>query len=67
MFAAGASVPHAIRWGGVEEPVTVLTSMGAPEPGPDERFRLALADGTVMDVSRPNSQDDWQIDRELGA
>ena len=35
-FAQDSTVPHAIRWGGVEEPVTVVTSQGiegAPRTG----------------------------------
>jgi MFS family permease len=66
-FPEGASIPSAIRWGGVEEPVTVVASQTAPGDGGIAGFRLALADGTVVDVSRPRPQADWQIDRELGS
>ena len=30
-------------------------------------FRLALADGTVLDVSRAEPDGDWRLDRETGA
>lgn len=66
-FASGASTPNAIRWGGVEEPVTVVASETASEGGAVASFRLALADGTVVDVSRLGASDEWQIDRELGS
>ena len=29
------------------------------------RFRLSLADGTVLDVSRDEPDGDWRIDREV--
>lgn len=63
-FAAGASIPHAIRWGGVEEPVTVLAGP-AGDPDGATTFRLALADGTTIDVSSPGPGQDWKIDHEL--
>ncbi len=64
-FGRGASTPSAIRWGGVEEPVQVLASELAPGRRPTS-FRLSLADGTVVDVSRTGPGADWQVDRELG-
>ena len=55
-FAEGARAeewPRAVVWGGVEEPVEVRAH-GARRARRvrTRRFRLALADGTVIDVSR---------------
>ncbi|MFN8233975.1 MAG: MFS transporter [Actinomycetota bacterium] len=66
-YAGGRAdeTPRAIVWGGVEEPVEVLGSWR--EVLDDERrlrFRLALADGTVLDISRAEPDGDWRIDRE---
>ena len=50
-----------IRWGDVEEPVTVRHAWTGAE---DRRcFRLALQDGTVVDVSATSTG--WSLDREL--
>ena len=53
--------PVRIVWGDVEEPVTVRHAW----TGTGERpcFRLALQDGTVVDVSR--GAEGWNLDREL--
>lgn len=62
-----APAPVAIRWGGVEEPVHVLGG-GADERDGARRdtYRLALTDGTVLDVSRSEADGAWTIDRESG-
>jgi MFS family permease len=58
--------PRAVVWGGVEEPVEVLRSALDEREGVRvRRFRLSLADGTVIDVSRDEPDGDWRIDREL--
>jgi MFS family permease len=60
-------VPRAIVWGGVDEPVEVLRSWREERNG--ERrvcFRLALKDGTVLDVSRRDLGGNWGIDHEAG-
>jgi hypothetical protein len=58
--------PRTIVWGGVEEPVDVLrTALEERDGVRTRRFRLALADGTVIDVSRDEPEGQWRIDREL--
>lgn len=68
-FVEGARAeewPRAVVWGGVEEPVEVLrTALDEHEGVRVRRFRLSLADGTVIDVSRDEPDGDWRIDREL--
>ena len=68
-FAEGARAeewPRAVIWGGVEEPVEVVRSALDEHDGVrTRRFRLELADGTVLDVSRDEPDGDWRIDREL--
>jgi predicted MFS family arabinose efflux permease len=66
-YAGGRAdeVPRAIVWGGAEEPVEVVRSWREEREG--ERrlgFRLALADGTELDVSRAEPDGDWRLDRE---
>jgi MFS family permease len=67
-FYAGAradEVPRSIVWGGAEEPVDVVRTWREERDG--ERrlaFRLALIDGTELDVSRPEPEGDWRLDRE---
>ena len=67
-FAAGAradETPRSIRWGGAEEPVEMVRTWREERNG--ERrlaFRLALADGTELDVSRPEPDGPWRLDRE---
>jgi predicted MFS family arabinose efflux permease len=66
-YAGGRAdeVPRSIVWGGVEEPVEVLRTQREERNG--ERrltFRLALADGTELDVSRPEPDGRWRLDRE---
>lgn len=55
-------VAAAIAWGGVREDVRVLAS--GREAG-RVRLRLELADGTVLDVSRPEAGEDWRLDAEV--
>jgi MFS family permease len=68
-FAEGARAeewPRAVIWGGVEEPAEVVRSALDERDGVrTRRFRLELADGTVLDVSRDEPDGDWRIDREL--
>lgn len=68
-FTEGAKAeewPRAVVWGGVEEPVDVVRSALDERNGVrTRRFRLALADGTVLDVSRDEPHGDWRIDREV--
>jgi predicted MFS family arabinose efflux permease len=66
-FDPGADVPRAIVWGGVEEPVRVERAWEEARSGVRRRcLRLALADGTVLDVSRGPDGGPWERDRELG-
>jgi hypothetical protein len=67
-FVAGGradETPRAIVWGGAEEPVEVVRTWREERDG-DRRlaFRLALADGTELDVSRPEPDGLWRLDRE---
>ena len=58
--------PRAVMWGGVEERVEVERSWIEERDG--ERlvcFRLAMEDGTIIAVSRPEGADAWRLDREL--
>jgi len=67
-FYAGAMAderPRAIVWGGVEESVDVVKSWREERDG--ERrlcFRLALEDGSVIDVGRREPDGEWRIERE---
>jgi hypothetical protein len=67
-FYAGAradEVPRSILWGGVDEPVEVVRTWREERDG--ERrlvFRLALADGTELDVSQADAGGQWRLDRE---
>ena len=52
-------------WGGVEEPVDVVRSWREERDGVRMTgFRLALKDGSVLDVARAEPDGDWQIERE---
>jgi MFS family permease len=69
-FPAGASptddraTPESIWWGGVEEPVAVLDSSFVQRGGERRRsFRLALGDGSVLEVSAAVPGGAWAIDR----
>jgi MFS family permease len=58
--------PRAVVWGCIEEEVKVLRSWREERDGTRlRRFRLALADGTVIEVSRPEDAAAWRLDREL--
>jgi MFS family permease len=57
--------PRAIAWGGVEEPVEVVRSWTEEHDGVRRAcLRLSLKDGTVLDLSRPEPDGAWRIDRE---
>lgn len=59
--------PRAVEWGGAEEPVTVERRWLDERDGQRRmRYRLALADGTVVEVSRGETDAGWRLDRELG-
>jgi hypothetical protein len=66
-YAGGRAdeIPRAIVWGGAEEPVEVVRTWREERDG--ERrlgFRLALPDGTALEVSRPEPDGPWRLDRE---
>jgi predicted MFS family arabinose efflux permease len=68
VFSEGARAeewPRAVRWGAAEESVEVLKGW-LEERNQELRrcFRLSLRDGTVLDVSRPEPDGVWTIDRE---
>ena len=57
--------PRAIEWGGVEETVEVERSWLEERDGIRRAcFRLALRDGTVIDVSKPVGGTAWHVERE---
>jgi MFS family permease len=57
--------PRSIAWGGVEEEVEVERSWAEERDGVRLRcFRLVLQDGTVLDVSSPEPNGPWRVDRE---
>jgi MFS family permease len=59
--------PRAVVWGGVEQAVEVLDRRLDERAGVRwTRYRLALADGTVIDVARRDGEDGWRLERELG-
>jgi MFS family permease len=67
-YAGGKAdeVPRAIRWGGVHENVTVEGSWLEERDGLRyARFRLALEDGTRLDVVRRADEDRWHLEREM--
>jgi MFS family permease len=58
--------PRAIVWGGVEEQVQVERSWRDERDGERRAcFRLAMEDGTVIQVSKLEPDGDWRLDREL--
>jgi MFS family permease len=67
-FSEGAKAqewPRSIEWGGVRETVQVERSWLEERGGVRLTcFRLALQDGTVIDVSKPVDRDGWRLDRE---
>jgi predicted MFS family arabinose efflux permease len=67
-FVAGGradETPRAIAWGGAEEPVELVRTWREERDGQRRlAFRLALPDGTQLDVSRPEPEGPWRLDRE---
>jgi MFS family permease len=60
--------PRAIRWGGVEEAVSVERSWRELHDGVERSyFRLALEDGTVIEVSKRDGDRWWRLDAELSS
>lgn len=58
--------PRSVRWGGVEERVEVQRSWREERDGERRTcYRLALQDGTVIEVSRLEPSGAWRLDREL--
>jgi hypothetical protein len=54
-------------WGGVEEDVEVRRRWLDERDGERRmRYRLELRDGTVIEVSRGESDLGWRLDREIG-
>jgi MFS family permease len=59
--------PRALTWGAVDEKVTVQRRWLDERDGERRmRYRLALGDGTVVEVSRGDTDAGWRLDRELG-
>ncbi|HET9723582.1 MAG TPA: MFS transporter [Actinomycetota bacterium] len=65
--ARAEEVPRAVVWGGVEEDVRVQRDWleERVDGGRRRYLRLALEDGTVLQVWRPEPDGDWRLDREL--
>jgi hypothetical protein len=66
-YAGGRAdeTPRAIVWGGAEEPVEVVRTWRDERDGQRRlAFRLALPDGTELDVSRLEPDGPWRVDRE---
>jgi MFS family permease len=62
----GEEVPRAVVWGGVEEAVEVVRTRLEERDGDRRmRYRLAMQDGTVIEVSKGESDPSWRLDREL--
>jgi MFS family permease len=58
--------PRAIVWGGVEEPVTVEKRALEERDGERRmRYRLALQDGSVVEISKADVERDWRVEREF--
>jgi len=58
--------PRAIVWGGVEEDVEVQRRWLDERDGERRmRYRLALADGTVVEISKADADRGWRLEREL--
>jgi MFS family permease len=58
-------VPRSIVWGGVEEPVEVAGSWLEERDGLRLKcFKLVMADGSTIEVSRPEPTGNWSIERE---
>jgi MFS family permease len=68
MYAGGRGdeVPRAVQLGGVEEPVQVERSWHEDRAGTRLLcFRLRLGNGTRIEISRGEDDDQWRLDREL--
>jgi predicted MFS family arabinose efflux permease len=67
-FAAGGradETPRFIVWGGADEPVELVRTWREERDGQRRlAFRLALEDGTQLDVSRAEPDGPWRLDRE---
>lgn len=64
LVSAGGGPPHAMAWGAVTEPVEVVRAWVEEREGvPSDHLRLALLDGSVVDVRR-GSDGEWRLDRE---
>jgi MFS family permease len=58
--------PRTVVWGGVEERTEVQRSWMEERDGERRRwFRLALEDGTVIEVSGPEGPGTWRLEGEL--
>lgn len=58
--------PRAVVWGGVEEDVEVERRWLDERDGQRRmRYRLALRDGTVIEVSKGEADAGWRLDREM--
>lgn len=58
--------PRAVVWGGVEETVEVRRRWLDERDGERRmRYRLAMQDGTVIEVSKAEGETAWRLDREL--
>ena len=61
-------VPRAVEIGGAQEPVEVERSWREDRSGARLLcFRLRLADGSRIEVSKREGEDRWRLDRELRA
>ena len=61
-------MPRAVEINGVEEPVEVERSWREERSGLRlQCFRLRFPDGSRIEVSRAEDQDQWRLDRELSA
>jgi MFS family permease len=59
--------PRSIVWGGVEETVEVRRRWLDERDGERRmRYRLAMQDGTVIEVSKGDADAEWRLDAELG-
>ncbi|MGH2589633.1 MAG: MFS transporter [Actinomycetota bacterium] len=59
--------PRAVVWGGTEEAVDVRRRWLDERDGERRmRYRLEMADGTVIEISRGDADAGWRLDRELG-
>ncbi len=59
--------PRSVVWGGVEEDVEIERRWLDERDGERRmRYRLAMRDGTVIEVSKGEAEAGWRLDRELG-